>query len=191
MTVNELLMSQLKELHLPAFREQFEMNARRAEQESWSFERYLSSLAQFECDARRTNRVERFLKMSRLPIEKSMDNFDLKKLPTKLRRIIPTLAQGTFLDRCENVLAFGATWLRKNARLVRRRSRTDSRWPKSLLQPLQYSGSRPADCKARFETQSRTQTTCWIRCHSDRRHRLRAAESRRDGSPVHTPGRSL
>ena len=107
MTVNELLMSQLKELHLPAFREQFEMNARRAEQESWSFERYLSSLAQFECDARRTNRVERFLKMSRLPIEKSMDNFDLKKLPTKLRRIIPTLAQGTFLDRCENVLAFG------------------------------------------------------------------------------------
>ena len=107
MTVNDMLMSQLKELHLPAFREQFESMARRAEQESWSFEKYLSALAQFECDARRINRVERFLKMSRLPIEKSMDNFDLKKLPTKLRRVIPTLAQGTFLDRCENILAFG------------------------------------------------------------------------------------
>ena len=107
MTVNDLLMSQLKELHLPAFREQFEAMARRAEQESWSFEKYLLSLTQFECDARRANRVERFLKMSRLPVEKSMDNFDLKKLPTKLRRVIPTLVEGSFLDRCENVLAFG------------------------------------------------------------------------------------
>ena len=107
MTVNDLLMSQLKELHLPAFREQFEAMARRAEQESWSFEKYLLSLTQFECDARRMNRVERFLKMSRLPVEKSMDNFDLKKLPTKLRRVIPTLVEGSFLDRCENVLAFG------------------------------------------------------------------------------------
>jgi DNA replication protein DnaC len=107
MNVNELLMSQLKDLHLPAFREQFEPMARRAERECWSFEKYLSALAQFECDARSTHRVERFLKMSRLPIEKSMDNFDLNKLPTKLRRVIPTLAQGTFLDRCENVLAFG------------------------------------------------------------------------------------
>lgn len=107
MTVSEILTQQLKELHLPAFREQFEATAHSAAQESWSYEQYLSTLSQLECESRRANRVERHLKQSRLPIEKSMSSFDLKKLPTKLRRVIPTLADGSFLDRAENILAFG------------------------------------------------------------------------------------
>jgi DNA replication protein DnaC len=109
MTTNviESLTTQLKELHLPAFRDQFESLARHAEQESWSYEQYLSALVQSECETRRINRVERFLRQSQLPTEKSLGSFDLKRLPLKLRRVISTLAEGSFVDRCENVLAFG------------------------------------------------------------------------------------
>lgn len=42
-----------------------------------------------------------------MPLEKTLDNFDLKRLPAKAARQVNTLADGTFLDRCENVLAFG------------------------------------------------------------------------------------
>lgn len=107
MTVKDVLVSQLRELHLPVFREQFEDIARKAEQDAWSFETYLSCLSRMECDARRMNRVDRQLKASGLPLEKSMEHFDLTKLPVKLRRVIPTLVEGTFIDRHENVLAFG------------------------------------------------------------------------------------
>jgi len=47
------------------------------------------------------------LRESRLPLEKNIDTFDLKRLPVKARQQVTTLLDGTFLDRKENVLAFG------------------------------------------------------------------------------------
>ena len=61
----------LKELHLPAFRRCFEELARQAQQEGLSYEQYLLELAQRECQERRSNRIERLLRDSRLPLEKS------------------------------------------------------------------------------------------------------------------------
>ncbi len=40
-------------------------------------------------------------------LEKTLENFDLKRLPQKAARQMKTLQDGTFLDRKENVLAFG------------------------------------------------------------------------------------
>jgi DNA replication protein DnaC len=40
-------------------------------------------------------------------LEKSLVNFDLKRLPVKVARQIRTLLDGSFLDRKENLLAFG------------------------------------------------------------------------------------
>ena len=40
-------------------------------------------------------------------MEKTMENFDLKRLPQKAARQVKALLDGTFLDRKENVLAFG------------------------------------------------------------------------------------
>ena len=105
--VKETLATHLRELRLPAFREHYESTARRAEQETLSYEQYLLELANRECETRRINRVETMLRQSRLPLEKTLDSFDLKRLPDKLRRQVRSLTDGSFVERCENVLAFG------------------------------------------------------------------------------------
>jgi len=48
----------LKELHLPAFRESYEVLAGEAEHQSISYEGYLLSLVERECDGRRQRKVE-------------------------------------------------------------------------------------------------------------------------------------
>ena len=101
------LEDQLRELHLPTVRSSFEEMARRAEQETLSYERYLLELTERECQVRRQNRVERWLRQSKLPLEKDLPGFDLKRLPAKIARQVRTLLDGTFVDRKENVLAFG------------------------------------------------------------------------------------
>ncbi len=101
------LVEHLRELHLPTMRECFEDLARQAEQETSSYERYLLELAERECQVRRANRVERLLRQSRLPLEKDLASFDLKRLPARVARKVRTLLDGTFLDRKENLLAFG------------------------------------------------------------------------------------
>jgi DNA replication protein DnaC len=79
--VKPTLTDSLRELHLPAFREQFEEMARRAHQETLSYEQYLLELVTRECERRRAHRIDRMLQQSRLPLEKTLDNFDLKRLP--------------------------------------------------------------------------------------------------------------
>src|ERR1700736_6609095 len=101
------LTDHLKELHLPTRRDRFEEQARRAQQESQSYERYLLELTERECQARRQKRFERQLRESRLPLEKTLESLDLKRLPTKVVQQVRTLLDGTFADRRENVLTFG------------------------------------------------------------------------------------
>ena len=105
--VKSSLVGYLKELHLPTMRQSFETEARRAEQETLSYEQYLWELSRLECETRRGHRIERLLRQSRLPVEKDLVNFDLKRLPAKVARQMRTLMEGTFLDRQENILVFG------------------------------------------------------------------------------------
>ena len=107
MNDNSLLVDCLKELRLPTIRESFEDIAHKANQESLSYERYLLELTERECEARRQRRTERLLRESRVPLEKNIDSFDMKRLPKKVRQQVTTLLDGAFLDRKENVLAFG------------------------------------------------------------------------------------
>ncbi len=105
--IRSQLVQHLKELRLPAMRDCYEQQAQRAQQETLSYEQYLFELAGRECEARRQHRVERFLRESRLPIDKSLDAFDMKRLPRKVAQQVRTLLDGSFLERRENVLAFG------------------------------------------------------------------------------------
>src|SRR5271156_3465355 len=105
--VKERLAAYLKELHLPAFRSSYEELARQAQQESLSYEQYLLELVQRECQERQNKRVERLLRQSRLPLEKSWQALDLKRLPAKVVQQARTLLEGSFVDRHENVLVFG------------------------------------------------------------------------------------
>ena len=88
------LVSCLKELHLPAMRESFATAAEQARQESLSYEHYLLELANRECEERGQKRVERLLKESRLPLEKNLATFDLKRLPAKVLQLVRTLLDG-------------------------------------------------------------------------------------------------
>jgi len=106
-TPSKQLDARLKELHLPTIRACYEEAAQRAEQESLKYTEYLLELARQECEVRRHNRIERSLRESRLPLEKSLGTFEMDRLPRKLTHQIKTLLTGEFLDRKENVLAFG------------------------------------------------------------------------------------
>ena len=97
--VKEMLLAYLKELHLPAFRASYEELARNAQQESSSYEQYLLGLADRECQERRNHRVQRLLHQSRLPLEKSWQTLDLKRLPTKVVQQARSLLEGSFMSR--------------------------------------------------------------------------------------------
>jgi len=98
----------LKELHLPMFREYHAEYAVKATNEGLSYEQYLLELAQIECDVRRANKIARLVKASQLPMEKTMENFDLKRMPLRIRQQVKILLEGSFVDRKENLLAFGS-----------------------------------------------------------------------------------
>ncbi len=97
----------LRSLRLPSFVAQHEELARQAEREAWSFSQYLHHLSEVEIADRERRRTERLLKQSDLPRDKSLDTLDLGLLPVKVRRQVPTLCDGGFVERAENILSFG------------------------------------------------------------------------------------
>ena len=92
---------------MPTIKDEYESTAQRARQESHSYERYLLDLTERELEARRSNRVERLLRESRLFMEKSLSTLDLKRVPPMAAQQVRFLLEGKFVDRYENVLVFG------------------------------------------------------------------------------------
>lgn len=101
------IINNLRRLHMPTIRRSYEEVADKARSESWSYEQYLLQLLNFECEVRWQNRISRNLRASRLPPSKTLENFERKRLPTRVNNHLNVLTTGSFLDRCENILAFG------------------------------------------------------------------------------------
>ena len=101
------LIESLKALHLPTVRQYYRQCAQMATKEDLSYEQYLLELVERECEVRHENKIKRLLRSSRLPLEKSLAVFDLKRLPARVRQQVKVLLEGSFLERKENVLAFG------------------------------------------------------------------------------------
>jgi DNA replication protein DnaC len=78
-----------------------------AQQQEWSLESLLVYLLEQELSHRQQRRIERYLREARLPPGKTLTEFDQQRLPLRLRRQIPGLAQGEFINQAENVLIFG------------------------------------------------------------------------------------
>lgn len=97
----------LAELRLSAIRQHYAEAAEQATAETLSYESYLQGLAEREVENRKNNRISRLLRQSRLPLEKSLDTFDLARFPNKIVQQIRSLLDGQFLGRTENILAFG------------------------------------------------------------------------------------
>jgi len=81
--------------------------AGRAEKEAWSYGQYLHALAERQVQERRLRRIERHLRESDLLPGKTLSTLDRSKLPAKVQKMLPSLCEGGFLERGDNVLAFG------------------------------------------------------------------------------------
>lgn len=97
----------LKALRLPGMREEYAQAAASARRETLSHEAFLLALCQSESELRRNNRVERQLRESHIPREKNLASLDLQRFGPSIALQTPTLMEGGFVDRRENILAFG------------------------------------------------------------------------------------
>jgi DNA replication protein DnaC len=97
----------LKSFKLPTFAREYAAVGENATREGLTHPAYLLALARLEAHERADRRTLRLLEESRLPKEKSLASFDLTRLSPKARTSFNALKDGAFLDRAENVLAFG------------------------------------------------------------------------------------
>jgi DNA replication protein DnaC len=97
----------LRALRLPSFVACHGEVADKAENQGWSYDRYLQHLAELELADRERRRTARLLKRSGLSKDKTLGLLELNRFPAKVRQRIPTLCDGGFVERAENVLAFG------------------------------------------------------------------------------------
>ena len=97
----------MRALKLPAFARYAEDVAQKAEREGWTFGQYLHHLAELEIHERRRRRTERYLKDSDLLPEKTLATLTRSRLTPKIAKMLPTLCEGAFVERGDNLLAFG------------------------------------------------------------------------------------
>jgi DNA replication protein DnaC len=105
--VKTRLKENLKHLFMPTIRECYEEQAETARRESMSYEHYLFELTELEVESRRHNRITRMVRESKLPLEKTWESFERKRLPRQVNAQLGALLEGSFVDRQENILAFG------------------------------------------------------------------------------------
>ncbi len=103
----ETLAMLLKSFKLPTFARDYAAAGEQAAREGLTHPAYLLALAKLEAQERSERRVRRLLDDSQLPSEKNLATFDLSRLSPKTRSSFNALKDGAFLDRAENVLAFG------------------------------------------------------------------------------------
>jgi DNA replication protein DnaC len=78
-----------------------------AQKENWSLEAFLGEILEQEMEGRHQRRIQRLQKASHLPLEKTLSTFDQERLPLQVRRLLPQLCTGEFVDRAVNLLVFG------------------------------------------------------------------------------------
>jgi len=105
--MKKLLKENLNELKLPAVKKILDETLKNAIENSLSYEDLLIELFSYECNQRRIKKIERYTRQSKIPYGKTLESFDLKRLPLKTRQKFDALLDGSFLDRKENVLLFG------------------------------------------------------------------------------------
>lgn len=107
MTQLETLQQHFRTLRMPTAVQIVEETIATAQKENWSLETFLSEILEQEMEGRRLRRIERLKKAAHLPVEKTLVAFDQERLPLQIRRLLPQLCTGEFVDRAENLLVFG------------------------------------------------------------------------------------
>jgi len=104
---NDPLALLLKSFRLGTMAAIYEPTLQQAEQQNWGYRKFLLHLCESEAQDRRQRKLERLLKQSGLPQGKDLGSLEETKLPAKVRRMLPSLLDGSFVQRAENVIAIG------------------------------------------------------------------------------------
>jgi DNA replication protein DnaC len=80
------LKEHLRQLHLPTFAAQHAAQAAVAANESWTDDQYLLSLCALELEQREVRRRHKLLQASKLPREKTLENFERPRLKRPVER---------------------------------------------------------------------------------------------------------
>ena len=107
MTQLEAIQAHFRTLRMPTAFQIVTETLAVAQKENWSLETFLGEILEQEMEGRRQRRIERLQKAARLPVEKTLATFDQERLPLQVRRLLPQLCRGDFVDRAENLLVFG------------------------------------------------------------------------------------
>jgi DNA replication protein DnaC len=97
----------LRSFKLPTMAARYAETLASAEEHNWGYRKFLLQLCEAEAADRKERKRDRLLKQSGLPAGKTFGTLDESKLPVKIRRQLPTLLEGGFVERAENVIAFG------------------------------------------------------------------------------------
>jgi DNA replication protein DnaC len=103
----DVLRQHCKALCLPTALQIVEQVLDTARREDWPLETFLHYMLEQELAGRQQRRAERRIKESHLPEGKTLSTFDQKRLPLRVRRLLPQLCRGELVDRAENILIFG------------------------------------------------------------------------------------
>ena len=103
----ETIREHFRTLHMPTAIQVVEELLGCATRENWSIETFLGELLEQEMEGRHQRRIERLQDAAHLPVEKTLAAFDQERLPLRMRRLLPQLCRGDFVDRAENLLVFG------------------------------------------------------------------------------------
>ena len=104
---HDALAGLLRSFHLPTMASIYVDTLQQAEQSHWGYRKFLQHLCESEAEDRRQRRIARLLKQAGLPDGKNLGNLDETLLSEKIRRQLPTLLVGGFVERGDNLLAFG------------------------------------------------------------------------------------
>ena len=105
--VADTLEMMFREFCLPTMAARWAEMMQSAEAQNWGYRKLLLQLCEAEAADRRERRRERLLRESKLPSGKTLGNLQEGQLPAKVRRQLPTLLEGGFVERAENLLVFG------------------------------------------------------------------------------------
>jgi DNA replication protein DnaC len=98
----------LADLRLPAIKLMWAKLAEQADKEGWPAARFLAALAEHEIADRGRRRIERHLAEARLPVGKTLQNFEFEAVPMVSKAQVMALTAGdSWLEKGANLLLFG------------------------------------------------------------------------------------
>jgi len=107
MTQLENIQKQLRALRMPTAVQIVQETIATAQKENWPLEIFLAEILEQEMEGRRQRRILRLQKAAHLPAGKTLATFDLTHMPLQIRRLLPRLCRGEFVDHADNLLLFG------------------------------------------------------------------------------------